>query len=186
MIRDDRATFSIYGGRRSVAEISDLLGMLPSRSHDVGDEKPVPPPGSRLRQQSPHHQRTFWSVSVRSDVDNVDERDKTGLAALSALVALLVPRGGAIAEVQKDAETVLWWSGDSDSAQGGFVLTADLIGQLAILGCDVYGTAYLHDDDGDAYDDETEKQRSSVHASLRSEQKARTRAAGDADVAPLG
>lgn len=59
-------------------------------------------------------------------------------------------------ELREGGETRLWWSGDSDSTQGGFVLEADLIGHLATLGCDVFGTAYLaegEDEDEDAMSD---------------------------------
>lgn len=48
-----------------------------------------------------------------------------------------------------DCETIIWWAGDSDSVQRGFVIPADLLKDLASLGCDFYGTAHLEDDADD-------------------------------------
>ncbi|MFJ4224539.1 hypothetical protein [Microbacterium sp. NPDC089695] len=66
------------------------------------------------------------------------------------MVEILEPVAGALAELRQDGETINWWSGDSDSTQGGFVLEADLIARLAALGCHIYGTTYLSEDSDDA------------------------------------
>jgi hypothetical protein len=67
------------------------------------------------------------------------------------LVVRLEPNAPVFMELRRGGETTLWWSGDSDSTQGGFVLEADLISSLSKLGCDVFGTAFLaeHDDQGE-------------------------------------
>ncbi|WP_344011550.1 hypothetical protein [Microbacterium natoriense] len=143
LIKWNRASFAVYGGRRSASEISELLNLEPDMHGDVGELTPAGHAGRKLKPQYLTYQRTYWSIDVDSDSHRVDAEDETGFAALTALVGLLTPRAEALVELRKDAETVLWWSGDSDSTQGGFVLTADLIGQLALLGCDIRGTAYI-------------------------------------------
>ncbi|MFB8189953.1 hypothetical protein ACFC14_11545 [Microbacterium sp. NPDC055988] len=80
-------------------------------------------------------------------VDEPGADDQTGFSALRALVVRLEPAAQALRELRQGGETVLWWSGDSDSTQGGFVLEADLIDSLAKLGCSVYGTAFLTEDE---------------------------------------
>lgn len=147
MIRSNRARFTVHSDVRTVAEITGLLGMEPTEAADVGDPKRAGRAARALKPQYLTHQRTFWSF----DADQVsdDSEDETGFSALAALVAVLVPRADALAGLRADSETTLWWSGDSDSSQGGFVLTSELIEQLAILGCEVYGTTYFDDETAD-------------------------------------
>ncbi len=57
------------------------------------------------------------------------------------------PATGRIQALPADCEARIWWSTDSDSGQGGFVLPADLSAQIAELGVDLYATVYLEDDD---------------------------------------
>ena len=44
-----------------------------------------------------------------------------------------------------DCETCIWWTADSDSTQGGFVLPVELMAQLAALGVDLYTRVNLDD-----------------------------------------
>lgn len=66
------------------------------------------------------------------------------------LVSRVKPRAHVLSELRQNGESVIWWLGMSDSVQGGFVLEADLIGELSALGCDVYGDVYLDEDEAPA------------------------------------
>lgn len=146
MIRRNRASLSIRSDAYSVAEITSMLGIEPDESGDVGTLTRAGRAGRDVAPARLRHQRTFWSITEKDDGDSRD--DRTGFAALRRLVNRVAPNAQALADIRESGETVLWWSGDSDSVQGGFVLEADLIADVSRLGCDVYGTAYL--DDGEA------------------------------------
>ena len=144
MIRGNRASLSIHSDTRRVSEISAMLGLEPT---DWGDEGDLTPAGQAGRDFAPEYltyQRAFWSLTESVDESSVD--DQTGFSALRVLVSRLMPSAHALRELRQGGETVLWWSGDSDSTQGGFVMPADLVGDLAALGCDVLGTAFLAED----------------------------------------
>lgn len=145
MIRDNRASLSIHSDTKTVAEISALLRLEPSDWGDKGDLTPAGRAGRNYAPELLTHQRTFWSLTESVDEPSAD--DRTGFSALRALAARLEPRAQALMELRQGGETTLWWSGDSDSTQGGFVLEADLIRYLSTLGCDVFGTAFLAEDD---------------------------------------
>lgn len=68
------------------------------------------------------------------------------MRTVEALVERLLPRADAIAELRRDAKLVMWWSGTSDSEQGGFVMAAELLAGLATLGCELRGTAYIDEE----------------------------------------
>ena len=53
----------------------------------------------------------------------------------------------ALRGLRDDCEIILWWSGETDSARGGFVIPAPLLACLAAMGCNPYGTAFLIGDD---------------------------------------
>lgn len=145
MIRGNRASLSIHSDTRRVSEISAMLGLEPT---DWGDEGDLTPAGRAGRDSAPEYltyQRNFWSLMEIVDDPSAD--DQTGFAALRALVSRLLPSVRALAELRQGGETVLWWSGDSDSTQGGFVLPAELLADVAALGCDVFGTAFLAEDE---------------------------------------
>ncbi|AXL11649.1 DUF4279 domain-containing protein [Microbacterium foliorum] len=147
MIQSNRASLSIHSDTKTVAEISAMLGMEPTGWGDKGDLTPAGRAGRNYAPERLTHQRTFWSLDAYIDEPSAD--DQTGFSALRALVVRLEPKAQALMDLRQGGETVLWWSGDSDSTQGGFVLEADLISGIAKLGCDVFGTAYLTEDDED-------------------------------------
>lgn len=159
MIRGNRASFSVYSDTTTTVEISALLGIEPDHWGDKGDLTPAGRAGRNFAQERLTYQRTYWSITESSD--NQDSDDQTGFSALRALVVRLESRAHALGELRQGGETVLWWSGDSDSMQGGFVLEADLLRDLGRLGCSVYGTAYLSEveAEGTVSDDSTEDHR---------------------------
>jgi hypothetical protein len=150
MIQGNRASLSSHSDAKTVAEISEMLGLEPTASGDKGDLTPAGRAGRSYAPERLTYQRTYWSLTEKVDVASAE--DQTGFSALRALAARLEPNAQALMVLRQGGETRIWWSGDSDSAQGGFVLEADLISSLATLGCDVFGTAYLtgNDDDEDA------------------------------------
>ena len=149
MIRGNRASFSVYSDTKSVSEISAMLGLEPSSSGEKGDLTPSGRAGRDLAPERLRYQHTRWSLTV---VNEPSDEDQTGFSSLRELIARLQPSSQVLAELRQGGETRLWWSGDSDSTQGGFVLEADLISYLAKLGCDVFGTAYLAEDDDEDED----------------------------------
>lgn len=134
MIVSSRATLGIYSETVTAAEVTAALGIEPTRSSERA--------GSTKR-------RSHWSL----DVAEVDPDDDGGFAAVESLVELLRDRAAALAALRPACEMIIWWSGDSDGTQGGFVMTAALLTDLAALGCELYGTAFLAEtdatDDGD-------------------------------------
>jgi hypothetical protein len=139
MIVSSRATLGVYSDTVTAAEVTAVLGIEPTRfSERAGSTKP----------------RSHWTLEVPS----VDPDDDGGFEAVALLVELLRDRADALAALRPACETIIWWSGDSDGTQGGFVIPASLLADLAVLGCDLYGTAFLAEtdppDDDDPDDDD--------------------------------
>lgn len=140
MIRHDIASFSVYGGHRTVAEITGLIGLSPTEWGDAGEPTAAGRAGRKYKPEYLTYPATYWSLTAEADDDS---GGYSGFAAVEALVERLLPRAEAIAELRHDAQIVMWWSGTSDSTQGGFVMTAELLAGLATLGCELRGTAYI-------------------------------------------
>ena len=139
MIQSDRATFSVHSSETDPALITRVLGVEPTR---------VVLAGTRRESGKPRPDN-HWVVDGpwRSNT----EADQTGTGALRDLLARLGPAAGNLQKLPKDCDARIWWSANSDSTQGGFVLPADLSYAIAELGIDVYVTVYLGADDyGDA------------------------------------
>jgi len=115
--------------------VSELLTLDPSKV----DRKGTATRSGRIRM---HH---VWSLEVES-FDNTDD-DRTGTRALRELLERSRPAIGRVEGLPEDCEARIWWSASSNSTQGGFVLPADLAGQIATLGVDLYATVYLGDGD---------------------------------------
>lgn len=86
-------------------------------------------------------ERHTWWLDV-AELKNAGE-DETGTRALRELLDTCKPASGRFTQLPGDCEVRISWSACSDSAQGGFVLPADLAGQIAALGVDVYATVYF-------------------------------------------
>lgn len=111
--------------------ISEILALAPSETAQRGAILRA----GRVRE---HH---VWSLDVES-VDNTEE-DQTGTRALRELLRRASGAFGRVPNLPNDCEARVWWSADSDSSQGGFVLPVDLAQQISALGVDVYATVYL-------------------------------------------
>jgi hypothetical protein len=154
MIRRNLASLSISSERRTVAEITERIGVYPSRFADTGqltrqgvnDRRNVPP-------EYRTYSRTHWSLDA--DESLMDPDDETGFSAVRVLMDAVRDSAAAIAEMAAtDSEVVVVWSGYSDSFQGGFVIPPDLVRDLAAIGAELYGTAYLDDDEEEDEDDD--------------------------------
>ena len=133
----NNASLAVYSESAPASEVTDVLGLSPATIHEKGDRRR----GNDGREYAP------FSTSVwiyRADESLIDPDDDSGFAALRALVAVLHDRAGALASLRLEYQTVIWWSGNV-SPQGNFVIDADLIVDLGLLGCEFYGTAYPED-----------------------------------------
>lgn len=141
MIRHNRASLCVYSDKSSVPQITEMLGVEPERSGDIGDPTPSGRAGRNLTPPYARYQRTFWCL--HEDADDTDAEDQTGFSAVRKVVDRVLPVAHKLADLRNDGETIIWWSGDSDSTQGGFVLQADLLAKISVLGCHLYGTTFL-------------------------------------------
>lgn len=134
MIRSGRASLVVLSTETEPATISEILTITPSK---------VAPKGAVLRsgRVREHH---VWSLVVES-LDNTGE-DQTGTRALRELLRRASGAFGRVGKLPSDCDTRVWWSADSDSSQGGFVLPLDLVGQISALGVDVYATIYFDEE----------------------------------------
>lgn len=113
--------------------VTQHLGLSPTTVSRKGDVSR----SGRVRQ---HHTWTLDAGTLAND-----DEDHTGTAALTALLEQCRVAYGRVESLPTDCAARIVWSADSDSAQGGFVLTAELAAQIAALGVDLYGTLYLGD-----------------------------------------
>lgn len=137
MIRSGRASLVVLSTDTAPATISEILALAPSE---------VVQKGAVLRSGRVREQHV-WSLDVES-LDNTDD-DHTGTRALRELLLRASGAFGRVGNLPNDCETRVWWSADSDSSQGGFVLPIDLVKQISALGVDVHATVYLDDETED-------------------------------------
>lgn len=113
--------------------VTQHLGLSPTTVSRKGEVSR----SGRIRE---HH---TWAVDAGALSD--DDEDQTGTAALTTLLERCRAAFGRVGTLPADCHARIVWSADSDSAQGGFVLTAALAAQIDALGVDLYGTVYLGD-----------------------------------------
>ena len=138
MIVRSIATLAVDSGTHSAAGVTRALGIAPTSSFEIGD-----PTRNALAGRAPGavHGHAHWSFTA--DENQIDDSDETGFASLRVLIDVFRNKAEALASLRPAYETVIWWSGFSDSWQGGFVMLPDLLADLAALGCELYGTTYL-------------------------------------------
>ncbi|KQO98261.1 DUF4279 domain-containing protein [Leifsonia sp. Leaf264] len=138
MVIDDIASLSFYSETLTVAEMTAVLGLEPDRSHELGD--PVGVRSGRV------HDSALWSCTVKRTGED------PGTLSLEGLLEVFADRSDAIDQLRDLCEIRLWWSGTSDSGQGGFVLKQETVAAIAALKCDLFGTVYVDDDEDDGDD----------------------------------
>lgn len=135
MIRSHRAFLAAQSTITTPAEISDILTLEPTDVPEMGSV-------SRSGRVREHHN---WSIQVDT-LDNTGE-DQTEMQALRTLLEHCIPARGRVKELPTECDARIWWSGDSDSNQGGFVVEADLAQMITALGIDLMATVYFDDDE---------------------------------------
>ncbi|HEX6954628.1 MAG TPA: DUF4279 domain-containing protein [Agromyces sp.] len=131
MIQSGRASLTVVSTDTDPALISEILNLMPSRVKLRGS---VSGPGRQLD----HH---VWTLDVERSFNAED--DETGTRALSELVAAARVGIGRFPLLPSDCSARIFWSADSDSTQGGFVIPAELAADIAALGVDIHATVYL-------------------------------------------
>lgn len=131
MIGFNRASLAIHSERLSRDEITRRLGIEPSTRKNLASAG-----------------RAVWTLDVSHDPR--ESGDETGVGSLRQLVEALASNRDALDGLRADCDMRIWWSGDSDSTQGGFVIPADLMASLGQLHIDVFGTAFLEENSGEA------------------------------------
>lgn len=145
MIRYNRSSLCVYSESRTAQEVTEVLGIEPTESHEKGAPTRAGLAGRPLKAQYLTYQQSGWIYDA--DESSGDPDDQTGFSSLRTLVDVFADRADALAELRENCDTVIWWSGDSDSSQGGFVIPAALLADTARLGCDLRGTAWIDSDD---------------------------------------
>lgn len=135
VIANGDATLIIKSDSVTSAQITDALGLQPTRTAERGDV--VSPRIERVREDA------LWALDGEP---NSDPSDQTGFGSMRNLLAALEGKAEAIEALRMSCDIILDWHGFSDSEQGGFVMPADVIRAAAALGCDLFGTVYLDPD----------------------------------------
>lgn len=138
MIQAGRASLTVVSTETDPALISEILGLVPTRV-ELRES---------LRRSGRPLEHNVWTIDVERNSST--GADETGTRALSDLVTGARPAIGRFPLLPADCDARIWWSADSDSTQGGFVLPAELAASIAALGVDVYATVYLKEDTNSA------------------------------------
>lgn len=142
MIVESSASLVITSATMTVEQITQNLGINPSTSRNVGD----PHGASRPDASGVYVQRTARENVWR--LESGAARAADSFSSLVALTELLRDKRDGLASLRPMCNTLIIWSGFSDSEQGGFVFPAALVADLGALGCDLLGTAYLSEAEG--------------------------------------
>jgi hypothetical protein len=135
------ATLALDSETGSAAAVTQALGITATASYEIGDSTRNALAGRPLGRPGATYPNSHWSFTA--DEDLIDRSDETGFGSLRVLLDVFRDKAETLASLRPDYETVIWWSGFSDSWQGGFVMLPDLLTDLAALGCELYGATYL-------------------------------------------
>ncbi|MDR6867946.1 hypothetical protein J2Y69_002554 [Microbacterium resistens] len=138
---DGMATLSIYSDHLTAAQITDVLGIPPTRTHERGD------PTYAARSGRPHLAKHLTYPQAQWHLNSPVAEGFGAFGSLRALLDSVKPQATRIRDLRPSCETIIWWHGSSDSSQGGFAMPANVISDLAAIGCDLYGTTYLAEED---------------------------------------
>jgi hypothetical protein len=145
MVVDSSASLAIYSDTHTAAEVTSTLGIEPTTGGEIGDAKHPPRIGG---DGTPARQFFYNQATWIFDIpEGQDSDDESGFASVRQLVDAFRDKSQELAQLRINYRTVIWWSGQSDSFQGGFVIPADLLSDLGALGCDLFGTVYTGEGD---------------------------------------
>lgn len=131
MIQSGLASLAVVSNETDPARISEILGLLPTSIKRRGS---VSLSGRTL-------DHNVWTLDVGRSANS--DADETGTGALHNLFSVARPAGGKFPLLPADCDARIWWTADSDSTHGGFVISADLATNIAAIGIDVYATVSL-------------------------------------------
>ncbi len=137
MIVDSAASLVITSATLTVEQITQSLGITPTTSRNIGDPHGAPRPDASGVVVQRTARETFWRLDSGAGLAS------DSFSSMVALAELLRGKRDHLASLRPLCTTVIVWGGFSDSEQGGFVFPAALLADLAALGCDLFGTAYL-------------------------------------------
>lgn len=140
MVESDIASLSFHGETRSAADVTAALGIEPTATHERGEPRRTV--SGRPSKFGGDYPTAHWSYAVKSP-----HAGESGTSSLRELLRLFRGKAPTIDRLRQDFDVRLWWSGMSDSSQGGFVFDVELIRDLAALGCDFYGTVFASEPD---------------------------------------
>jgi hypothetical protein len=130
MIMVNRASLTISSLTLDAAAISRRLGMAPTSS-----------PESRPDFDPRRHTR--WVLHF-DDEGNGESAFQGGFASMRRLLDAVLPHLDELNALRADGcELSLWWTGDSDSDQGSFNMSPELIRDLARLDLDLRSTVNI-------------------------------------------
>lgn len=146
MVIDSRASLDILSDSLTCEEITKALGVEPSLYHDKGDPKGKPRPDANGDLIQRRYERAVWSWESATPDDSTVVQ-----SSLEQVVAKFESRADALTALRDSCTITVHYWGHSDSTQGGFVIPAEVIAGLSVLGCDVFGSVYTdfaHPDGG--------------------------------------
>jgi hypothetical protein len=115
---------------RSVAEISRMLNMKPTRSSDKGTLTSPRNPHSKIREES------MWIL----DSDLTDSQPLE--AHITKLIGYIEQNITVLKDLLVDCEIDMWCAFASNNGQGGFLLDAKLMKRLTVIPIDIIVSLY--------------------------------------------
>lgn len=127
-MKDTTVSLRIASETMSPAQITELVGLKASNSYAIGD---IAGPLKTERTEN------LWLLDFEgsSDASLLDQIEK--------LIGLLDESGFQVEELVKNATIEICCSYSSDSGQGGFVLSHQVVKRLSDIGADVSFSLYL-------------------------------------------
>lgn len=116
---------------KSCTEISDTLGLTPSKVFEIGDSLRIKSSPEKIREES------LWLLDLNLN-ETLPLEDH-----LNEIVALLNEKMDGIRHIKMDSDVDLFCCYSSDNGQGGFVLNGVLLNNLGTLGIDVVFDLYM-------------------------------------------
>jgi heme-degrading monooxygenase HmoA len=132
VITYSKASLSVISETHAAADVTAVLGLEPTTTAEIGDRKSL----SGLPRKY-----SLWVLDAPSERGDSDP--------LESLADLLRGKAPALETLRENYTTEIVYGGFSDSSQGSFVFSANLMAELGALGCDFLGTAYLDEPDYD-------------------------------------
>lgn len=132
---DGRVSFEALGTALTAAHFTERVGVTPTKAAEIGDIVGRGIGGRR-------YEVALWSLNRAFDGDGLEPLDQ----ALSCLLAAFDGKEAVLDELSRSFELRIRCYGSSDSTQGGFWLSADVmdrLGRLGRLGVSFYCTVHL-------------------------------------------